>query len=458
MLDLQEAAAALNATAKGKNVRFSGVSSDTRTLKSGELFVALKGERYDGCEFLVQAREKGAVAALVAEPESANAAATLAAQGGFPLLVVKETRKSLGELAAYWRSRFNMPVVGVTGSNGKTTVKEMLAGILRKAAGSQQAVLATRGNLNNDIGVPLTLLEMRSQHRYAVIEMGMNHPGEISYLTSLAKPDVALVNNVAPAHLAGLGSLEQAARAKGEIFEGLSENGVAVINADDEYANLWRGLCTGKRVLDFGLSHPAAVSARCELRGSGAEIAVRSDAGEMNIILQVPGLHNARNALAAATCALALGISSEAISIGLAAFTGVKGRLQRKPGKNGAVVIDDTYNANPDSVRTAIEVLRSEAGKKILVLGDMGELGEQGPALHMQIGAQAKHAGVDVLYTLGELSAGATQRFGTGARHFTQIEVLLAEVEKLLAPGVTVLVKGSRFMHMERITERLTLE
>ena len=458
MLDLQQAAAALNATVEGKNVTFSGVSSDTRTLKSGELFVALKGERYDGREFLAQAREKGAVAALVAEPESANTAAALAAQGGFPLLVVKDTRKSLGELAAYWRSRFDIPVVGVTGSNGKTTVKEMLAGILRKATGSPHAVLATRGNLNNDIGVPLTLLEMRNQHRYAVIEMGMNHPGEISYLASLAKPEVALVNNVAHAHLAGLISLEQAARAKGEIFEGLSKNGVAVINADDAYANLWRGLCAGKRVLDFGLNHPAAVSARCDLRGSGSEIAVQTDAGGMRINLQVAGLHNASNALAAATCALALGISCEAISAGLAAFTGVKGRLQRKPGKNGAVLIDDTYNANPESVRAAIEVLRIEAGKKVLVLGDMGELGKQGPALHMQIGAQAKDSGVDVLYTLGELAAGAARQFGKGARHFTQIEELLAEVEKLLAPGVTVLVKGSRFMEMERIAERLTAE
>lgn len=458
MLDLQQAAAALNASVKGKNVRFAGVSSDTRTLKSGELFVALKGERYDGREFLAQAREKGAVAALVAEPDSANAAAALAAHGGFPLLIVKDTRKSLGELAAYWRSRFNIPLVAVTGSNGKTTVKEMLAEILRKVTGAPQAVLATRGNLNNDIGVPLTLLEMRSQHRYAVIEMGMNHLREIAYLTSLAKPDVALVNNVAPAHLAGLGSLEQAARAKGEIFEGLSKNGVAVINADDEYADLWRGLCAGKRVLDFGLNHPAAVNARCDLRGSGAEIAVQTGAGGIHISLQVAGLHNARNALAAATCALALGIGSEAISAGLAAFTGVSGRLQRKPGKNGALLIDDTYNANPESVRAAVEVLSREAGKKILVLGDMGELGEQGPALHMQIGEQAKTAGVDVLYTLGKLSAGAARQFGKGARHFTQIEELLAEVEKLLAPGVTVLVKGSRFMQMERVAERLTAE
>lgn len=458
MLDLQQAAAALNASVKGKNVSFAGVSSDTRTLKSGELFVALKGERYDGREFLTQAREKGAVAALVAEPDSAAAAAALVAQGGFPLLIVKDTRKALGELAAYWRSRFAIPLVAVTGSNGKTTVKEMLAEILRKATGAPQTVLATRGNLNNDIGVPLTLLEMRSQHRYAVIEMGMNCPGEIAYLTGLAKPDVALVNNVAPAHLAGLGSLEQAARAKGEIFRGLSKNGVAVINADDEYADLWRGLCAGKRVLDFGLNHSAAVTARCDLRGSGAEMSVQTGSGGMHIRLQVAGLHNASNALAAATCALALGVSSEAISAGLAAFSGVSGRLQRKLGKNGALLIDDTYNANPESVRAAVEVLSRETGKKILVLGDMGELGEQGPALHTHIGSQAKTAGVDVLYTLGELSAGAARQFGKGARHFTQIEELLAEVEKLLAPGVTVLVKGSRFMQMERVAERLTAE
>jgi UDP-N-acetylmuramoyl-tripeptide--D-alanyl-D-alanine ligase len=433
------------------------VSSDTRTLKGGELFVALKGERYDGREFLAQAREKGAVAALVASPDSADTSA-LAAQVDLPLLIVKDTRKSLGDLAKYWRGRFHMPVVAVTGSNGKTTVKEMLTKILNSATGSPQAVLATRGNLNNDIGVPLTLLEMRSQHRYAVIEMGMNHLREIAYLTGLAKPDVALVNNVGPAHLEDLGSLEQAARAKGEIFEGLSESGVAVVNADDEYANLWRGLCAGRRVLDFGLSRPAAVSARCDLSGTGVEMAVQTPSGEMRVSLQVAGLHNARNALAAATCALALGISRQAISAGLAAFSGVKGRMQRKPGKNGALLIDDTYNANPESVRAAVEVLRREGGIKVLVLGDMGELGKQGPELHKQIGSQAKDAGIDVLYTLGELTADTAQKFGKGARHFTQIEELLAEVEKLLAPGVTVLVKGSRFMRMERIVERLVAE
>ncbi|HXZ97184.1 MAG TPA: UDP-N-acetylmuramoyl-tripeptide--D-alanyl-D-alanine ligase [Burkholderiales bacterium] len=437
---------------------FSGVSSDTRTLNSGALFVALKGEHFDGREFLAQAKEKGAVAALVTEPQSADTAGALAAPSDFPLLVVKDARKSLGALAAYWRSRFNIPVVGVTGSNGKTTVKEMLANILRKATGSPQSVLATRGNLNNDIGVPLTLLELRSQHRYAVIEMGMNHPREIAFLTSLAKPDVALVNNVAPAHLEGLGSLEQAAYAKGEIFEGLSKNGVAVINADDEYADLWRKLCAGKRVLDFGLDHPAAVSGSCVLQVTGLEISVRADSGEMHISLRVAGLHNARNALAAAACALALGVNREAICAGLGVFTGVKGRTQRKPGKNGAVLIDDTYNANPESVRAAIEVLRAEAGKKVLLLGDMGELGTQAPALHMQIGKQAKEAGIDVLYTLGEFSADAARQFGKGARHFTGIEELLGAAEKLLAPGVTVLVKGSRFMRMERIVERLAAE
>ncbi|HUL41279.1 MAG TPA: UDP-N-acetylmuramoyl-tripeptide--D-alanyl-D-alanine ligase [Burkholderiales bacterium] len=451
MLDLQQAAAAISAVVKGENVTFSAVSSDTRTLKSGELFVALKGEHYDGRDFLVQARQKGAVAALVAEAEPANIS-------GLPLLVVKDTRASLGMLAAYWRSRFDIPVVGLTGSNGKTTVKEMLASILRMAAGSPHAVLATRGNLNNDIGVPLTLLEMRSHHRYAVIEMGTNHPGEISYLTRLTKPDVALVNNAARAHLSGLISVEQVARAKGEIFEGLSKNGVAVINADDQYAELWRRSCADRRVLDFGFDRPAAISARCALRGSGADLEVETGAGEIHIKLQVAGQHNARNALAAATCALALGIKREAISAGLSAFAGVKGRLQRKRGKSGALLIDDTYNANPESVRAAVDVLSAEAGKKVLVLGDMGELGTQGPALHEEIGTQAKDAGIDVLYTLGELAAGAALQFGKGGRHFTQIEELLAEVEKLLAPDVAVLVKGSRFMRMERIVERLAAE
>ncbi len=283
----------------------------------------------------------------------------------------------------------------------------------------------------------------------------MNRPGEIAYLTRLARPDVALINNATAAHLQDLGSVEAVARAKGEIFEGLTENGTAVINADNAHADLWRQLCRNKRIMDFSFERAAAVSARCELKAKGSEIALQTSAGWIDVNLHVPGLHNARNALAAAACSLALSIGREAIAAGLAEFTGVQGRQQRKTGKSGAVVIDDTYNANPESVRAAVDVLGREAGTKILVLGDMGELGEAAARFHSQIGVQAKAAGIDVLYTLGTLSAEAAKQFGPSGQHFTEISELVAELEKRLTPDVIILVKGSRFMQMERVVERI---
>ncbi len=453
MLSLSQAAQAIGGERIGGDVTFTGVTTDSRAIAPGDLFVALKGERFDGHTFVPRALAAGATAAMV---QDADAAA------GHPALLVQDTRLGLGALAAYWRSRFSLPVAAVTGSNGKTTVKEMLGCILQAGlAAAERAgaeVLATRGNLNNDIGMPLTLLGLRGRHRYAVIEMGMNHPGEIAYLTSIARPDVALINNAHAAHLEGLRTVAEVARAKGEIFEGLGPDGVAVINADDPEAGLWRKLAGARRVIDFGLEHPAAISAGCRLEVYGSQLEIRLPEGSISATLQVPGMHNVRNALAAAAAAAALRVPAEAIAAGLGAFGGVKGRLQRKPCLHGATLIDDTYNANPASVRAAIAVLAGAPGKKLLVLGDMGELGAGAEDFHGQIGEDARLAGVDRLFALGDLSRHAVQGFGQGGRHFERIQELLAEVENLLAPDVTVLVKGSRFMQMERVVKSFEVQ
>lgn len=450
MMSLGEAAMALEACRMGADVVFGGAGSDSRSVAAGELFVALRGERFDGHAFLGAAKNRGAVAAMVDEKsgfgiqDSENFA--------LPLLVVPDTRIGLGRLAAYWRGKFSLPLVALTGSNGKTSVKEMLASILREHCGAA-SVLATEGNLNNDIGVPLMLLKLRSRHRYAVIEMGMNHPGEVAYLAGLAAPEVALVINAGLAHVGLLGSVEAVARAKGEIFQGLSARGTAVINADDPFSGLWRELAGERRIFDFGLTRTALVRADYRLEDFGSRITLRLPQGEIATTLQVPGRHNVENALAAAAAAVALEIPPQAIAAGLAAFTGVAGRLQKKRAWHGAALIDDTYNANPDSVRAALAVLAAAPGPKLLVLGDMGELGKDGAKLHAGIGSAAQQAGVDALLALGELAAHAAAAFGPGARHFTRIEDLLAELKNRLAPGVTVLVKGSRFMQMERVVK-----
>ncbi|MDP2783384.1 MAG: UDP-N-acetylmuramoyl-tripeptide--D-alanyl-D-alanine ligase [Sulfurimicrobium sp.] len=449
MLNLSQAATALAAHMQGRDVTFTGVTTDSRAINSGDLFVALRGERFDAHDFVTQAIAQGAVAALVEQSEAKKRGD---AWKDLPLILVDDTRLALGKLAAFWRSRLNLKLVAVTGSNGKTTVKEMLAAILREAAG-EEAVLATQGNLNNDIGMPLTLLKLRAQHQFAVIEMGMNHPGEIAYLTDIARPDVAVINNAGAAHLAGLGSVERVARAKGEIFSGLASDGVAVINADDAFAPLWKELAHGHAIIEFGLEHGAQVSATCRLAPLGSELKLTTKAGEFEATLRVPGLHNVRNALAATAAATALGIGTATIAAGLQQFGGVKGRLQRKPGLHGATLIDDSYNANPASVKAAIAVLASMPGKKILVLGDMGELGPDACAMHRELGAAAKQAGVDILFAHGDLCREAAAEFGENAWFFERIEELLADLENLLAPDVTVLVKGSRFMQMERVVK-----
>ena len=449
MLTLRQAASGIHATTQGADVTFTCVTTDSRAITPGCLFIALRGERFDGHAFVTQAIQQGAATALV---DQAAAEQHREAWRDLRLLVVADTRLALGQLAAFWRGQRQLRLAAVTGSNGKTTVKEMLAAILREAAG-EDAVLATEGNLNNDIGMPLMLLKLREQHRFAVIEMGMNHPGEIEYLTRIARPDVAVINNAGAAHLAGLGSVEEVARAKGEIFSGLASDGVAVINADDAFAALWKSLASAHTIIEFGIDHPAQVSAMCQPGALDSELKLRTPAGECQVKLPVPGLHNVRNALAAAAAASALGISNQAIAAGLQKFAGVKGRLQRKSGLHGATLIDDTYNANPASVKAAISVLASMPGKKILVLGDMGELGADASALHRELGAAAKQAGVDILLCHGDICRAAASGFGANAWFFERIEELLADLENLLAPDVTVLVKGSRFMQMERVVK-----
>ncbi len=448
MMRLSEAAQAIGASVQGTDVAFSSVSTDTRTLQRGALFVALRGERFDGHDFVRQALDNGASAAMV---DAAYKPADLGDDAA--LLVVADTRLGLGQLAAAWRNRFDIPLVAVTGSNGKTTVKEMLKSILSAASGDADAVLATQGNLNNDIGMPLMLLRLRDHHRYAVIEMGMNHLGEIDYLTRLATPTVALVNNAHSAHVGELGSVENIARAKGEIFAGLRPGGIAVINADDAFAPLWRELNAGRSVIEFGLEHPAQVTGRYELLPAGVRLEIQLPQQTIATHLQVPGLHNVRNALAASAAALALQVAPPAIAQGLDAFQGVQGRLQSKAVLHGATLIDDSYNANPGSVRAAIDVLAQAPGEKIMVLGDMGELGENGTALHAAVGHYARDQGIDALFCLGDLTRHTAQAFGAGACHYERIQELLADLENRLSPTATVLVKGSRFMQMERVVK-----
>ena len=446
MMDLAAAAKAINGTLMGDNVTFSEVSTDSRKITGGELFIALRGDNFDGHEFVAAAKARGAAAAVV----DSNTLEKFE-QFGLPLLVVANTRLALGTLAADWRSRFSLPLIAVTGSNGKTTTKEMIASILKVTFGD--AVLVTQGNLNNDIGLPLTLLKMAAWHRAAIIELGMNHPGEIAYLASIARPTVALVTNAQRAHLAGMGSIEAIAAEKGSIYEGLSDAGVAVINADDFWYDLWRAQSSGKRVQSFSCERAADVGGCYQVRGLANHLTISAQGAQIEVALSLPGAHNARNALAAATAALAAGVPLADVGEGLGAFRGIKGRLQRRAGLNGSIVLDDTYNANPDSVRAGIDVLAATVGKKILVLGDMGEIGDMTGQFHDEVGGYAKSQGIDRLLALGDSSALAAHNFGAGGRHFKKIEDLIGSLIDDLTPETTVLIKGSRFMRMERVSD-----
>jgi UDP-N-acetylmuramoyl-tripeptide--D-alanyl-D-alanine ligase len=440
MMDTGEAARITAGRTSGAVVRFEGVSSDSRAIGRGELFVALRGERFDGHDFLGAAAARGATAALVDRRYA----------GTFPLpvVIVEDTKRALGELARHWRGRFSLALIAVTGSNGKTTVKEMLAAVLRHHAG-ERAVLATAGNFNNDIGVPLTLLKLRLEHCWCAIELGMNHRGEIGYLAGMARPTAALVNNAQREHLEFMGSVADVATENASVFDALGNDGIAVVNADDPHAGYFRQRAGARRVVDFGL-HQAMVSGGYVLKGLESELELRTPEGRARTTLAIPGLHNVRNALAAAACAHAAGIGTAAIAAGLAAFRPYTGRLQIKHARD-MTIIDDTYNANPDSVRAAIDVLASCAGPTVLVLGDMGEVGPQGPVFHREIGAYARSRGVTRLLGLGEATVHAVQAFGAGGAHFADVMALAAAVD-----ARTVLVKGSRFMRMERVVAALT--
>jgi UDP-N-acetylmuramoyl-tripeptide--D-alanyl-D-alanine ligase len=451
MMSLREAAAAIGARVRGGDIRFDSVSTDSRTLARGALFVALRGDRFDGHRFIEAAAGRGAAAAVVDEDSERRISGA-----AIPFLVVDDTRRALGRLAGCWRERFTLPLVAVTGSNGKTTVKEMIAAILRAHYGEAR-VLATEGNLNNDIGVPLTLLGLREGHRAAVVELGMNHPGETAYLAAMASPTVALVNNAQREHQEFMKSVAEVAHEHAAVFGELRRDGVAVFNADDEFAGFWRELLAGKRVRDFGIDRPAQVSGRHELLGFESAIDLRTPEGEVRVEFRASGRHNVMNALASAAAATAAGASLAAVAKGLRSFAGVKGRLQPKKGKRGAAVVDDSYNANPDSVRAAVDVLAGMPGRRVLVLGDMGELGPDGPAFHEEIGAYARGR-IDTLLAFGPLSREASRAFGVNSRHFDDIVELIREAGAQDAPGSTILVKGSRSMRMERVVAALTGE
>ena len=448
LMSLDDVARAVGGMVYGSRVGISGVTIDSRAVATGDLFVAIVGERYDGHSYVEDAMRKGAVAALTAR--------RVEAQLPIPQVVDGDTRIALGKLAADWRSRFALPLVALTGSNGKTTVKEMVASILAEyVAGTPGAVLATQGNFNNDIGMPLTLLALRPTHRYAVIELGMNHVGEIEYLSRLAAPTIALVNNAQRAHIGMLGSVEAVARAKGEIYSGLGLGGIAIVNADDPFAGYWKGLNAGRRVVSFGLGTSDSARPDVQVSAEGAQARFVTPADAFVATLQVAGEHNLRNAAAACAVAHALEIPPHAIQEGLSRFKGVPGRLQRRAGRKGAVLIDDTYNANPESMKAALAVLSLESGRRIFVMGDMGELGETAAELHAEVGRFARELKIDEFLALGPQSMNAVEAFGPQARHFAGREALLEALEARLRSGTVILVKGSRFMQMEHVADAL---
>jgi len=449
MMDTISAAHAVDGRLLGNNVRFTRVATDTRALAPGDLFVALSGERFDGHVFVAEAFAKGAAAALVASTHSAGLEGSL--------IAVADPLAALGRLAAYWRRQFALPLALVVGSNGKTTIKEMLASILR-VHHTDSKVLATHGNYNNAIGLPLTLLRLRSQHGAAVIELGVNRRGETRELASIAWPTLVLINNAQREHQEFLHGVAEVAREHADAILELAPDGTAVINADDIHTKVWRdgAHSVGAAMTTFGLDTRADVMARFTLRGDGSDVELATPMGEARVSLAVPGRHTVSNALAAAAAALAMGASLTAVVAGLERFRAFAGRLAARQSLSGALVFDDSYNANPDSVRAAVDVLAAVSGKKWLVLGDMGEVGDAGRAFHREIGAYAQAAGINALFGLGELAADAVAAFGAGACHFATIEALVDALQKELEPSVTVLIKGSRFMRMERVVAKLS--
>ncbi|MBL1263166.1 UDP-N-acetylmuramoyl-tripeptide--D-alanyl-D-alanine ligase [Methylomicrobium sp. RS1] len=443
---LSECAQRLNGELSGDDRVFGSASIDTRTLQPGDLYIAIAGERFDGNEFVAQAAQSGAVAAVVRQGVKAD----------IPTIEVADTRLALAELGGVWRSRANAKVVGVTGSNGKTTVKEMVAAVL----GTGGEVLYTKGNLNNDIGVPLTLLRLAERHRYAVIEMGANHPGEIAYTAAYAKPDVAIITNAGPAHIEGFGSVEGVARAKGELFAALRPDGVAIINRDDAFFGYWQSVASPRRILSFGLSDGSEVSAsdiKTEIiEGRFATgFTLSAPAGQIRCRLQLAGRHNVLNALAAAAAGLALGLNPEQIAQGLQSVKPVTGRLQPWVGRKGNIVIDDTYNANAGSLKAGLDVLAGIGKKPWLVLGAFAELGPESLNMHRDMGTLIKSSGVVRLLATGSDAGAAVEAFGKGASFYETQEALIAALESELTGDETVLIKGSRMRRMENVAAAL---
>ena len=435
-----------------ENVTFDRVSTDSRTAGPGDLFIAIKGDRFDAHNFLPQVAQRGIAAVLVTRTPDDFAV---------PAIKVKDTRVALGALAHGWRKRFTIPLIAVTGSNGKTTVKEMIASILAAAVG-ENARLATAGNFNNDIGLPLTLFRLNETHKLAVIELGMNHPGETETLGKIAAPTVAVVNNAQREHQEFMATVEAVALEHASVIHALGANGTAVFPADDKYASIWRVAATGNPIVDFAL-HTDASQTDAAVTGKlvGATLEINTPQGSLKVALQVLGEHNARNALAATAAAIAADVSLDAVKRGIEAFKPVKGRLQVKRAVlkpiEGATVIDDTYNSNPDSMRAAIDVLASQPSPRVLVMGDMGEVGDQGPAFHREVGTYAAQRGIDVLYALGDASIDSSKVFGPAGQHFTDITSLIAALTGAgFGPDATFLVKGSRFMQMERVVDAVT--
>ena len=434
----------------GADASFSSVSTDSRTMNPGDLFIAIKGPQFDGHDYVQRAAEQGAVGAMVSRDTGID----------LPRLLVEETSIGLGALAASWRQASGVPLVAVTGSNGKTTVKEMLAEILRQHG---EKVLATRGNLNNEIGLPLTLLRLQD-HTTAVVELGANHPGEIKYLSNLAKPDVVLINNAGRAHLEGFGNMEAVARAKAEIITGLTNGGVVVLNADDPWAPLWYELAADCRIITFGIRQAAdifspqkAFESRWNEDGFHTRFPIKTAEWELEIELPLAGEHNRMNALAATAAALTLGIEKQDIRHGLKQIKPVKGRLTLTRGRDGVTIIDDSYNANPDSIAAAISVLAAADGRKLLVLGELAELGVDKEQVYPLLGEQAKDAGIDLLFTLGDAGK-AVKAFGIGSHNFTTHEQLIDQLQLQLRPGDKVLIKGSRTATMEQVVTALAEE
>ena len=441
-MQLSAAAALLNTEILGDDVQFTGLCTDTRKLSDANLFVALKGPNFDGNDYAEAALSQGAAAALVTRP----------LQSTQPCIVVSDPRAALGTLSASWRDRFDPICIGITGSNGKTTVKDMLAAILAR----EHQVLANEGNLNNDIGLPLTLARLTDKDQYLITEMGANHVGEIAALAGLAKPVLGIITLIAPAHLEGFGSIDAIARAKGELLQALPSSGLAIVNADGDYQDLWKHLCAETRLLRFGFSADADVVVDAQLSAASTAVRLKTPAGEIEINLPLAGRHNAMNAAAATCAALALQIPTEQIIDGLESMQPVHGRLQPRRALNGMRILDDSYNASPQSLRAGLEVLAAYPAPRCLIFADMLELGEEAEAAHCEAGRLARVLGIEHLFATGPLSLNAAIEFGEGAQHFSDQTQLIKALGKHTKPEMTILIKGSRSMHMENVVRALT--